>query len=111
GVEREAAAALQHRLDSGLRQIAFFVVPSAMAFLALGDVVAAALYQTGRFTHEDSIYVWAILAGSAVGLLASTLGRLYSSTYYALRDTRTPLNYAVIRVVLTTVLGYLAAIP
>ena len=105
------ALALQGRLDSGLRQIAFFVIPSAMAFLALGDVIAAALFQTGRFTHEDAIYVWAILAGSAVGLLASTLGRLYSSTYYALRDTRTPLNYAVIRVILTTVLGYLCAIP
>jgi putative peptidoglycan lipid II flippase len=111
GVEPQAYAALQRRLDAGLRQIAFFVVPSAMAFLALGDVIAAALFQTGRFTHEDAVYVWAILAGSAVGLLASTLGRLYSSTYYALRDTRTPLNYAVIRVVLTTVLGYLAAIP
>jgi putative peptidoglycan lipid II flippase len=35
---------------------------------------------------------------------------LYSSTYYALRDTRTPLRYAVLRMVLTTVLGYLAAI-
>jgi putative peptidoglycan lipid II flippase len=111
GVEPQAYAALQRRLDAGLRQIAFFVVPSAMAFLALGDVIAAALFQTGRFTHEDAVYVWAILAGSAVGLLASTLGRLYSSTYYALRDTRTPLNYAVVRVVLTTVLGYLAAIP
>jgi putative peptidoglycan lipid II flippase len=44
-------------------------------------------------------------------LLASTLGRLYSSTYYALKDTRTPLNFAIIRVVLTTVLGYLCAIP
>ena len=111
GAEPQAALALRGRLDSGLRQIAFFVIPSAMAFLALGDVIAAALFQTGRFTHEDAIYVWAILAGSAVGLLASTLGRLYSSTYYALRDTRTPLNYAVIRVILTTVLGYLCAIP
>jgi putative peptidoglycan lipid II flippase len=46
-----------------------------------------------------------------VGLLASTLGRLYSSTYYALKDTRTPLNFAILRVVLTTVLGYLSAIP
>ena len=91
----------------GLRQIAFFVVPSAMAFLALGDVIAAALLQTGRFRHEDAVYVWGILAGSAVGLLASTLGRLYSSTYYALRDTRTPLRYALVRVALTTVLGYL----
>jgi putative peptidoglycan lipid II flippase len=103
--------ALRARLDAGLRQIAFFVVPSAMAFLALGDVVAAALLQTGRFRHEDAVYVWGILAGSAVGLLASTLGRLYSSTYYALRDTRTPLRFAIIRVVLTTILGYLCAIP
>ena len=57
------------------------------------------------------MYVWGILAGSAVGLLASTLGRLYSSTYYALRDTRTPLRFAVIRVALTTGLGYLCALP
>jgi putative peptidoglycan lipid II flippase len=39
------------------------------------------------------------------------LGRLYSSTYYALRDTRTPLRFATIRVVLTVALGYLFAIP
>ena len=39
------------------------------------------------------------------------MGRLYSSTYYALRDTRTPLRYALVRVGLTTVLGYLFAIP
>jgi putative peptidoglycan lipid II flippase len=104
-------AALRQRLDAGLRQIAFFVVPSAVAFLALGDVIAAAVFQTGRFTHGDALYVWAILAGAAVGLLASTLGRLYSSTYYALRDTKTPLRYAIVRVVLTTVLGYLFAFP
>jgi putative peptidoglycan lipid II flippase len=103
--------ALRGRLDRGLRRIAFFVVPSAMAFLALGDVIAAALLQTGRFQHEDAVYVWAILAGSAVGLLASTLGRLYASTYYALRDTRTPLRYALVRVGLTTILGYVCAIP
>lgn len=105
------AEALRHRLDEGLRRIAFFIVPSSMAFLALGDVIAAVLYQTGKFSHTDANYVWAILAGSTVGLLASTLGRLYSSTYYALRDTRTPLRYAIIRVTLTTVLGYLCALP
>jgi putative peptidoglycan lipid II flippase len=105
------AVALRARLNAGLRRIAFFVVPSAVAFLALGDVVAATLFQSGRFVHGDAVYVWGILAGSAVGLLASTLGRLYASTYYALRDTRTPLNYALVRVALTTVLGYLFAIP
>src|SRR5436309_3095109 len=99
GLEPSAAETLRRRLDGGLRQIAFFVVPSAVAFLALGDIIAAALLQTGRFRHADAVWVWRILAGSAVGLLASTLGRLYSSAYYALRDTRTPLRYAIVRVV------------
>jgi putative peptidoglycan lipid II flippase len=111
GSTEEVADVLRHRLDEGLRRIAFFIVPSSMAFLALGDVIAAVLYQTGQFKHDAAIFVWGILAGSTVGLLASTLGRLYSSTYYALHDTRTPLRYAIIRVTLTTVLGYLCALP
>jgi len=111
GNTEEVADYLRQRLDSGLRRIAFFIVPSAMGFLVLGGVIAAALFETGRFTHGDSLYVWGILAGSAVGLLAGTLGRLYSSAYYALRDTRTPLRFAIVRVALTTALGYLCAIP
>jgi putative peptidoglycan lipid II flippase len=111
GSDEQVAEVLRKRLDSGLRRIAFYIVPSSMAFLALGDVIAAVLYQSGQFKHEAAIFVWGILAGSTVGLLASTLGRLYSSTYYALHDTRTPLRYAIVRVALTTVLGYLCAIP
>jgi putative peptidoglycan lipid II flippase len=111
GNTEQLAEVLRQRLDDGLQRIAFLIVPSSMAFLALGDVIAAVLYQTGQFKHDASIFVWGILAGSTVGLLASTLGRLYSSTYYALHDTRTPLRYAIIRVTLTTVLGYLFALP
>jgi len=102
---------IPERLNSGLRRIAFFVVPSAVAFMALGDVVTATLLVTGRFSYEDAVYVWAILAGAGIGLLPSTLGRLYSSTFYALRDTRTPLRYALVHVGVATVLGYLFAIP
>jgi putative peptidoglycan lipid II flippase len=110
GARDVAATALRDRLERGLRRIAYFVVPSAVAFVALGDVVASTIYQSGRFTRDDAVYVWGILAGAAVGLLATTLGRLYSSTYYALHDTRTPLRYALVRVALTTALGYLFAI-
>ena len=102
---------LNRRLNAGLRKIAFLVVPSVMGFLALGDVLSGALFVTGRFTLDDARYVWAILAGSAVGLLAQTLARLYSSTYYALGDTRTPLRFAVIRVAVGAALGYLCARP
>jgi putative peptidoglycan lipid II flippase len=111
GNEQQVAETLRARISASTLRIGFFVVPSAGLFLALGDVVAGAIYQTGKFGRADSLYVWGILAGSAVGLVASTVGRLYSSAYYALRDTRTPLRFAVLRVVLTTVLGYLAALP
>ena len=111
GSEPERHAALRAQLQDGLHRIAYFIVPCAMAFLLLGQVLVAALFETGRFGARDSRYVWAILAGSAVGLLASTLSRLSASTFYALGDTRTPLRYAVVRVVLTTALGFLCAVP
>ena len=111
GTEQEIATTLRQRLLSSTKRIWFFVVPSAVAFFALGDVIAAAIYQSGRFTRQDAIYVWAILAGAAIGLVAQTVGRLYSSAYYALRDTRTPMRFAILRVILTTGLGYLFAIP
>jgi putative peptidoglycan lipid II flippase len=109
GDESERVAKLRIRLDGALRQIAFFVIPSAVVFLALGDIVVGALYQTGAFTRDMTVYVWAILAGSAIGLLASTWGRLYASTYYAVQDTRTPLRFALVRVALTLVMGYVFA--
>jgi putative peptidoglycan lipid II flippase len=73
-------------------------------------VLVAALYQSGQFTSSDSRYVWAILSGSGVGLLASTFGRLYASTYYAMRDTRTPLRFALVRLAITAVLGLASAL-
>ncbi len=111
GSQEEVADALRRRLTAGLQQIAFFVIPSAVGFVLLGDVIVATIYHTGHFQQADVIFVWAVLAGSSVGLLASTSGRLYSSAFYALRDTRTPLNFAVMRVVLTLGLGYVCALP
>ena len=111
GSDAEIAGALRDRLDRGLRRIAYFIVPSAMAFLALGDVVTGVIYQSGRFSHANSLFVWGILAAAATGLLATTSARLYSSAFWSLRDTRTPLRFAVIRVCLVALLGYLAAFP
>jgi putative peptidoglycan lipid II flippase len=110
GAVEETHSHIRGRLAAGLRQIAFFVVPSAVAFLVLGDVIAAALYQHGRFTERDTLFTWGVLAGASIGLLASALGRLYSSGFYALHDTRTPLRIALVRVVLATVLGYVFAL-
>lgn len=106
-----AYAKLRERLRGGQRKIAFFVVPSVVGFVLLGRHIVAALYETGAFGPEDTRYVWYILLGSVVGLLAATWGRIYSSAFYALGDTKTPLRFAVIRVMLTGMLGWLFAFP
>jgi putative peptidoglycan lipid II flippase len=110
GTTAEIGAYLRGRLRDGLERIAYFIVPSVVALLALGDLIVHLLFESGRFQRGNTIWVWQILIGSCVGLLASTMGRLYSSTFYAMRDTRTPLRFAIVRVVLTTGLGYLFAL-
>ena len=104
----EVSERLRRRVDTGLERIAFFVVPSAVAFFLLGDVLGGLLFQTGRFDAADTRWLWYLLMGSAVGLVAGTLGRLYASTFYALQDTRTPLVFAVFRVLLSAVLAYVS---
>lgn len=109
GDEAAVAGALRERLASGARRMAFFVIPSAVAFVALGGVLASALFEGGAFSRGDAAWVWAALAGSGVGLLASTRGRLYSSALFALRDTVTPARLATGRVLVGGVLGVVAA--
>ena len=111
GDEKVVRVELSKRLAGAMRRMAFLVIPAAMSFFAFGDTLAGLLYQSGRFTRVDTLYVWALLIGSGIGLVASTSGRLCSSAFYALRDTRTPLRFAIARVVLTIVLGYLSAFP
>ncbi|MHB8382347.1 MAG: murein biosynthesis integral membrane protein MurJ [Candidatus Binataceae bacterium] len=110
GTAEEIGATLRVRLNAGLKQISFLVVPSAVAFIALGDVISAMIFQSGHFSHSDAIYVWAVIAGSGVGMLANTMARLYISAFYAVWDTRTPLKFALARVSLTLALGYFCAL-
>ena len=112
GDAQTVATALRLRLGGATQRLGFYIIPSAIGFLTLGGVIAGAVFRSARgvFTAADADFVWIVLAGSAFGLLASTLGRLYSSTFYALNDTRTPLYCGIIRVVLTGGLGWLAGI-
>lgn len=105
------AATLRERLATDRLRIAFFVVPSAVAFLCVGDALVALLFQTGRFGEGDTRFVWAILCGSSVGLFATTQARLLSSALYAIAEPVAPFRVAVARVALGAGLGYLVAGP
>lgn len=110
GHAEEVSAKLRARIEAALGRILFFVVPSSVALLMLGDVIGAVLFQTGRFDGREARYLWYLLAGASIGLVATTTGRLYSSAFYALRDTRTPLVFAIARLVVSATLGYLGAL-
>jgi putative peptidoglycan lipid II flippase len=93
--------------------MAFYVVPSAVAFVALGDVLASILYRGGRFGAAETVWVWRTLGGAALGLVAATSGRLFASAFYALKDTRTPVRFALARVAVSSVIavGLALALP
>ena len=96
---------LRRRVEGGLRQIAFFVVPSAVGFITIGTYLIAALFQRGDFGADDTTWTHFVLMGYSVGLIASTGTRLFSSTFFALQDTKTPARYAAARVVVAGALG------
>ncbi|HEY8539174.1 MAG TPA: lipid II flippase MurJ, partial [Steroidobacteraceae bacterium] len=109
--EREGAAqALRERMIAAIRRVAFYVVPSFVAFVALGDVLVAGLYQEGEFGPANVTVVWLTLAAYSAGLLASTTTRIYQSGFFALRDTKTPARVATLRVSISAIAGALLMI-
>lgn len=107
----EGREALARRVSQALARVSYFLIPSAAAYLLLGDVVVAALYQTGAFGTPQSLATWAVLAGYSMGLTASASSRVLSSTFYALRDTRTPARVAYLRVGVSAVTGIALMFP
>lgn len=105
GSEEDKKQFLLQRLEKSLKRLNFFIIPTIVVFILLGDVLVSALFQTGQFNDESTRFVWLILMGSTIGLLASTKARLLSSCFYALKNTKTPMYIALVRVITTTVFG------
>jgi putative peptidoglycan lipid II flippase len=93
------------RVRGALDRLALLLIPSALAYIFLGDVLVAALFQRGNFGPADTAAVHLVLAAYAVGLPASASSRALSSAFYALRNTRTPALIATGRVALSTAIG------
>jgi putative peptidoglycan lipid II flippase len=105
------AEGIRTRLASALRRVTFFVVPSAVAFVAIGGPIVALLFQTGRFSARDTSIVWLVLAGSSIGLVPGTHSRLLGSAFYALGDPKKPFQASLLRVIASAGLGYAFALP
>jgi len=103
---REAVqSVLVPRVRGALDRLALLLIPSALAYLFLGDVLVAALFQRGNFGATDTAVVRVVLAAYALGLPASASSRALSSAFYALRQTKTPAVIAGVRVGLSMAIG------
>lgn len=103
--------ALKERLRAGWQRILFYIIPSAVAFIAFGDYCVGILYRAGRFGAEEQHVVHWILAASAVGLLSFSSVKLLASVYYALQDYRTPLRASITGIVVSAITAISIAIP
>src|SRR6201746_757074 len=72
-----------------------FSVPFVAAFLTVPDVIMRAMFARGAFSKADAAAAGATLAAYAIGLVPFVLIRSAVATFYARKDTATPVKAAL----------------
>jgi putative peptidoglycan lipid II flippase len=86
-------------------------VPFVTAFLIVPDQIMRAMFARGAFTRGDAAAAAATLAAYAVGLIPFVLIRSAVATFYARRDTATPVKAALIGVAVNVALKIALVAP
>jgi len=72
-----------------------FSIPFVAAFLTVPNVIMRAMFARGAFTRADAAAAGATLAAYAIGLVPFVLIRSAVATFYARKDTATPVKAAL----------------
>jgi putative peptidoglycan lipid II flippase len=91
GDDAGAAASQRRAFDFTL----LFSVPFVAAFLIVPDVIMRAMFARGAFSKADAAASGATLAAYAIGLIPFVLIRSAVATFYARKDTATPVKAAL----------------
>ena len=91
GDDAGAAASQRRAFDFTL----LLSVPFVAAFLTVPDVVTRAMFARGAFSKADAAASGATLAAYAIGLIPFVLIRSAVATFYARKDTATPVKAAL----------------
>src|SRR3982075_2102733 len=81
-----------------------FSVPFVAAFLTVPEIITRAMFARGAFSKTDAAASGATLAAYAVGLIPFVLIRSAVATFYARKDTATPVKAALIGVAVNVAL-------
>ncbi|MEM9783725.1 MAG: murein biosynthesis integral membrane protein MurJ [Pseudomonadota bacterium] len=80
-------------------------LPATAALIAMPGLVVEVLFQRGAFTTADTASTALALAIYAAGLPAFVLAKVLQPAFFAREDTRTPLRYATICMVVNGVVA------
>jgi putative peptidoglycan lipid II flippase len=104
---REDTAAMRRTFSSSLRMILMLNVPATAGLIALAAPIVALLLERGRFTAADTAATAAAVIAYAPGLIGYSTVKLAVPTFYALKNSRTPVIISVGTVCLNVVLNLL----
>jgi putative peptidoglycan lipid II flippase len=83
-----------------------FSVPFVAAFLTVPDIIMRAMFARGAFSKADAAAAGATLAAYAIGLIPFVLIRSAVATFYARKDTATPVRAALTGVAVNVALKF-----
>lgn len=92
-------------LDWALRWVLLISAPATVALLMLAVPMLATLFEHGAFTEFDVLAASWSLTTYGLGLTGFILVKVAAPGYFARQDTKTPVRFAVIAMVLNMVLS------
>lgn len=95
GDEAGATDAQNRALELSL----FLTIPAAVALMVIARPILQTVYEHGRFSHEDTLMVVPALIAFAAALPAFAMTKVFQPGFYAREDTRTPMRFAIVSVV------------
>lgn len=96
--------------NRGIELALFLTLPATVAFLTVAEPIVRGLFQYGRFTADDAMRCGWALSAFSIGLPSYVLVKVLTPGYYARGDTRTPVRYAMLSI-LVNIAGNMAMIP
>jgi putative peptidoglycan lipid II flippase len=96
--------------NRGIELALFLTLPATVAFLVVAEPIVRGLFQYGRFTAEDAMRCGWALSAFSIGLPSYVLVKVLTPGYYARGDTKTPVRYAMLSIVIN-IAGNMALIP
>ena len=104
-VQADDASGARVALDDAVALSMAFTLPAAAAMLAMPAFLLDALFARGEFTSEDARMGAMALTHFGWGVPAFVLAKIYAPAFFAREDTRAPMRFAIISMVINIALG------